>query len=303
MKNHDRYLGFTLVELLVVSVIIGLLAAILLPALSRATEAARRASCQSNLAQIGVALFLYAHEDHGNLLPHRKTHNANGTLSTAMIFEPAAMIPEYITDPAILWCPSEGSQRSAVDYFDLPGNRNARIDLAEIGDSPYQYNGWLIMESKNVLGPLASGAGQRQPVRIVNLQNTPWGELAMANVATNGAASNQDFTPQIQTGYQVGGGNVLHRLGLGVERFLITDQNNPDKSNAASSRVPIVWDRANLISAGNALGFNHVPGGSNVLYLDGHVEFKRYPSEAGFPLSDEGVTIQSMYGDAMDGFE
>ena len=65
---HKQARGFTLIELLVVIAIIALLMGILLPALSRAKKQGQAVRCQSNLKQIGVAMYLYAEDNDRKVL-------------------------------------------------------------------------------------------------------------------------------------------------------------------------------------------------------------------------------------------
>jgi prepilin-type processing-associated H-X9-DG protein len=91
----------------------------------------------------------------------------------------------------------------------------------------------------------------------------------------------------------------VNAIREGVERFLITDINNAGGSAQAQSTIAVMWDQASITSTytgttGSGAGrFNHVPGGANILYMDGHVSFSKYPAEhnqATWPLSKVTMT-------------
>ena len=107
MKTKRK--AFTIIELLVVIAIIAILAAILFPVFARARENARRASCMSNLKQIGLGIMMYS-QDYDEKLP--PTYNYyNGSGNSPLVWWEDVTQP-YLKSFQIFVCPSDSTPYS-----------------------------------------------------------------------------------------------------------------------------------------------------------------------------------------------
>ncbi len=150
------------------------------------------------------------------------------------------------------------------------------------------------MDSVNLLGAKAGteGSGIGGRFEGADYLDTPLKELAEENIATNAAASDKDFTMSTaNAGTQVGGGDTVYRLREGIERFMVTDINNPAASAGAQSDIPVMWDHLTA----QIMGSSHVPAGMNVLYMDGHVRFEQYPGTKPWMITLDGPRILGRY--------
>ncbi|BCM89513.1 hypothetical protein IAD21_01359 [Abditibacteriota bacterium] len=169
MKSHNlssNQKAFTLIELLVVIAIIAILAAILFPVFARARENARRASCQSNLKQIGLGILQYA-QDYDEKYPIDNGGGNTGYSTTAVFDDTTsvswiAIIQPYMKSRQIFICPSTTASGS---------NGTATVDQST---SYWGAGGIFKSQIAGVLTPI-SLASLNQPALIPQVYDNPSG--------------------------------------------------------------------------------------------------------------------------------
>ena len=113
-SKYHRIKAFALIELLVLIAIIAILAAILFPVFARARENARRASCQSNLKQIGLGLLQYSQDYDGQMTP---AYIGSDTGSNANNTKWMDVVQPYVKSTQLFTCPSDVDERVGTNVY------------------------------------------------------------------------------------------------------------------------------------------------------------------------------------------
>ena len=276
-----RHKGFTVLELLCVLALIAVLAMLLLaglPMLARRGSAAKTAQCQNNLRQWGLIYAAYAQENGGKLPPME----SDPRLSLAPSMK--AVYPEYLSDPTILACP-EDAQAPLPDRMKTKTAWQAS-ELTQFAGDSYVYFGWVLDRT-----------GDADDTEMLGVCAPAFAKLVY-ETGGQAATSVGDSVP-VQVAQTIEHLIEQHKLGKGAEACAkdievgtphgnggtsIVAKFTTSASESLQAKTPVMFDAFAVTAGGSVAMFNHVPGGSNVLFLDGHVEFARFPTEP--PVSE-----------------
>lgn len=284
-----RHRAFTLVELLVVIGIIGLLIAILVPALNGARKRAADVKCRSNLRQIGQALLMYSNNNNGYIIPSYHMTGVTGGPDVPLDgWAPILDRDGYIKGdrslaPTVFLCP---------ETMDLEG-----VAAGQTGDGPGNPRGWMDWPFvRNGTANVAVTIPDRGFERIIRV-----GYWINADNPIGAAAVVQPDT--FYTG-SVGYGPGTNGQFIGYTKQ--TKLRRPALVIALADGVYAGRQRdARLGSTNSRIGYRHGKGTSagnsfaNVLFADGHVDAiagDRFPRAAGGTVTIEMAKLDNMAG-------
>ncbi|MEW4564838.1 DUF1559 domain-containing protein [Bremerella sp. JC770] len=295
--------GFTLVELLVVIAIIGVLIALLLPAVQQAREAARRMQCSNHLKQMGLALQNY-HDTHGSF-PHGDEGlsggwGSNWRLRTMAFAEQAALYDQWQFGNGHGWTGNTigNANRNLIDGFKVDWGACPSSPLKQFldnnGDQLFLFtyfgisgaesspNGLYVADPRhsatpadNNPGGVYSSSGMLPVNEVVGMNQCTDGTSntfivgEIANYTFDAARTEkEDLRPGFHWGWQMGAANNNSGANTFVTASTVTTRYSPNADVLGSDGADVGggWRRNTPLTSAH-------PGGAQAVYVDGSVHF------------------------------